>query len=186
MKIPSNWEDKVPKVCYKVTVSFSFVFLKDTWVLRGHPYPLRLLSGGLQDPFKSLWLSRQGCSMWPLGASLLSSGLLCVLFSLMSATKAPCFTSQPQVPGASATVVIYPRSREQSRVQKLAFWEASGETGLLPIWYICWNFLTHILGSRITADGDCSHEVKRYLILGRKTLTNLDSILKSRDVTLPT
>ena len=56
----------------------------------------------------------------------------------------------------------------------------------MPIWYICWNFLTHILGSRITADGDCSHEVKRYLILGRKTLTNLDSILKSRDVTLST
>ena len=41
-------------------------------------------------------------------------------------------------------------------------------------------------GSRITADGDCSHEIKRYLLLGRKAMTNLDSILKSRDVTLPT
>ena len=41
-------------------------------------------------------------------------------------------------------------------------------------------------GSRITADGDCSHEVKRHLLLGRKVMTNLDSILKSRDVTLPT
>ena len=133
MKIPSNWEDKVPKVRYKVTVGFSFVFLRDTWVLGGHPYPLRLLSGGLQDPFKSPCLRRQGCSMWPLGASLLSSGLLCVLFSLLSATKAPCFTSQPQDPGACATVVIYPRSWEPRRVQKSAFWEASGETGLLPI-----------------------------------------------------
>ena len=42
------------------------------------------------------------------------------------------------------------------------------------------------LGSKITADGDCSHEIKRRLLLGRKALTNLDSILKSRDVTLPT
>ena len=42
------------------------------------------------------------------------------------------------------------------------------------------------LGSRITADGDCSHEIKRYLLLGRKAMTNLDSVLKSRDVTLPT
>ena len=41
-------------------------------------------------------------------------------------------------------------------------------------------------GSRITADGDCSHEIKGRLLLGRKTLTNLDSILKSRDITLPT
>ena len=42
------------------------------------------------------------------------------------------------------------------------------------------------LGSKITADGDCSHEIKRYLLLGRKVMTNLDSILKSGDITLPT
>ena len=42
------------------------------------------------------------------------------------------------------------------------------------------------LGSRITADGDCSHEIKRRLLLGRKVMTNLDSIFKSRDITLPT
>ena len=42
------------------------------------------------------------------------------------------------------------------------------------------------LGSKITADGDCSHEVNRYLLLGRKAMTNLDSKLKSRDITLPT
>ena len=41
-------------------------------------------------------------------------------------------------------------------------------------------------GSKITADGDCSHEIKRFLLLGRKVMTNLDSILKSRDITLPT
>ena len=41
-------------------------------------------------------------------------------------------------------------------------------------------------GSKITADGDCSHEIKRRLLLGRKVMTNLDSILKSRDITLPT
>ena len=42
------------------------------------------------------------------------------------------------------------------------------------------------LGSKITADGDCSHEIKRFLLLGRKAMTNQDSILKSRDITLPT
>ena len=42
------------------------------------------------------------------------------------------------------------------------------------------------LGSRITEDGDCSHEIKRHLLLGRKAMTNLESILKSRDITLPT
>ena len=42
------------------------------------------------------------------------------------------------------------------------------------------------LGSKITADGDCSHEIKRHLLLGRKVMANLDSILKSRDITLPT
>ena len=42
------------------------------------------------------------------------------------------------------------------------------------------------LGSKITADGDCSHEIKRHLLLGRKAMTNLDNILKNRDITLPT
>ena len=45
------------------------------------------------------------------------------------------------------------------------------------------NFI--FLGSKITADGDCSHEIKRHLLLGRKAVTNLDSVLKSRDITLP-
>ena len=42
------------------------------------------------------------------------------------------------------------------------------------------------LGSKITVDGDCSHEIRRHLLLGRKAMTNLDSVLKSRDITLPT
>ena len=42
------------------------------------------------------------------------------------------------------------------------------------------------LGSKITADGDCSHEIKRHLLLGRKAMTNLDTVVKSRDITLPT
>ena len=46
------------------------------------------------------------------------------------------------------------------------------------------NFILE--GSKITADGDCSHEIKRHLLLGRKVMTNLDSILKRRDITLPT
>ena len=58
-------------------------------------------------------------------------------------------------------------------------WEMDGETGETVA-----NFI--FLGSKITADGDCSHEIKRRLLLGRKVMTNLDSILKSRDITLPT
>ena len=46
--------------------------------------------------------------------------------------------------------------------------------------------LLFFFGSKITADGDCSHEIKRHLLLGRKVMTNLDSILKRRDITLPT
>ena len=46
------------------------------------------------------------------------------------------------------------------------------------------NFI--FLGSKITADGDCSHEIRRHLLLGRKAMTNLDSVLKSKDITLPT
>ena len=55
-------------------------------------------------------------------------------------------------------------------------WEIDGETVS--------DFIS--LGSKITADGDCSHEIKRRLLLGRKVMTNLDSILKSRDIILPT
>ena len=58
-------------------------------------------------------------------------------------------------------------------------WEIDGETVETVSDFI-------VLGSKITADGDCSHEIKRCLLLGRKAMTNLDSILKSRDITLPT
>ena len=58
-------------------------------------------------------------------------------------------------------------------------WEIDGETAETVSDFI-------FLGSKITADGDCSHEIKRHLLLGRKAMTNLDSILKSRDITLPT
>jgi len=47
-----------------------------------------------------------------------------------------------------------------------------------------WDFL--FLGSKITADGDCSYEIRKWLLLGRKAITNLDSVLKSKDITLPT
>ena len=58
-------------------------------------------------------------------------------------------------------------------------WQIDGETMETVTDFI-------FLGSQITADGDCSHEIKRHLLLGRKTLANLDSILKNRDITLPT
>ena len=58
-------------------------------------------------------------------------------------------------------------------------WQTDGETVETMADFIFW-------GSKITADSDCSHEIKRHLFLGRKAMTNLDSILKSRDITLPT
>ena len=58
-------------------------------------------------------------------------------------------------------------------------WEMDGETVETVSDFNFW-------GSKITADGDCSYEIKRHLLLGRKVMSNLDSILKSRDITLPT
>ena len=62
---------------------------------------------------------------------------------------------------------------------RITSWEIDGETGETVSGFIFW-------GSKITADDDCSHEIKRHLLLGRKVMTNLDSIFKSRDITLPT
>ena len=61
----------------------------------------------------------------------------------------------------------------------ISLWQIDGETMETVKDFI-------FLGSKITADGDCSHEIKRCLLLGRKVMTNLDTILKSRDITLPT
>ena len=62
---------------------------------------------------------------------------------------------------------------------RITSWKIDGETMQTVRDFI-------FVGSKITVDGDCSHEIKRYLLLGRKAMTNLDSILKSRDITLPT
>ena len=61
-------------------------------------------------------------------------------------------------------------------------------SGPITSWQIDGEIVSDFIlgGSKITADGDCSHEVKRHLLLGRKIMTNLDSILRSRDITLPT
>ena len=64
-------------------------------------------------------------------------------------------------------------------------------SGPITSWEIDWETVETVSGfilggSKITADGDCSHEIKRHLLLGRKVMTNLDSILKSRNITLPT
>ena len=61
----------------------------------------------------------------------------------------------------------------------ITLWQIDGETMETVTDFI-------ILGSKITADGECSHEIKRHLLLGRKAMTNIDSILKKRDITLPT
>ena len=63
--------------------------------------------------------------------------------------------------------------------REITSWEIDGETMETVRDFI-------LRGSKITADGDCSHEIKRHLLFGRKVMTDLDSILKSRDITLPT
>ena len=64
-------------------------------------------------------------------------------------------------------------------MRRVDSWEIDGKTVETVSDFIFWGF-------KITADGDCSHEIKRRLLLGRKVMTNLDSIFKSRDITLPT
>ena len=69
-------------------------------------------------------------------------------------------------------------------METVRFW---GNCGNCQILGKMWNLSDFIfLGSKISADGDCSHEIKRHLLLGRIAMTNLDSVLKSRDITLPT
>ena len=68
---------------------------------------------------------------------------------------------------------------QETKIMASTSWQVDGETMETVADFI-------LGGSKITADGDCSHEIKRYLLLGRNTMTTLDSILKSRDITLPT
>ena len=68
---------------------------------------------------------------------------------------------------------------QKTKISPITSWQVNGETMETVTDFI-------FLASKITADGDCSHEIKRCLILGRKAMTNLDCILKSRDITLPT
>jgi len=68
---------------------------------------------------------------------------------------------------------------EDHGIHSITSWQIDGETVEIVADFIFWD-------SKITADGDCSHEIKRYLLLGRKVITNLDSVFKSRDITLST
>ena len=93
-------------------------------------------------------------------------------------------------------------SEEELKTPLMKVQEESGKVGLklniqktkimasgpIPSWEIDGETVSDFIfwGSKITTDGDCSHEIKRCLLLGRKVITNLDSILKSRDITLPT
>ena len=75
--------------------------------------------------------------------------------------------------------MIFKKQRSWHLVPSLTSWQIDGETMETVRDFMFWGF-------KITADGDCSHEIKRRLLHGRKVMTNLDSILNSRDITLPT
>ena len=89
-------------------------------------------------------------------------------------TQSPCPCGRPLLTQTSAG-----DTQTQFWLSPITSWQTDGETVETVT-----NFI--FLGSQITADGDCSHEIKRRLVLGRKVMTNLDSIFKSRDITLPT
>ena len=89
----------------------------------------------------------------------------------------PLFASGGQSIGVSASTSVLQMNTQASG--SITSWQIDGETVETVIDFI-------FVGSKITADGDCSREIKRCLLLGRKAMTNLDSILKSRDITLPT
>ena len=76
-------------------------------------------------------------------------------------------------------ILLYLQKTKTVASSPITSWQIDGETMETLTDFI-------FLGSKITADGECSHEIKRRLLLGRKVMTNLDSILKSRDITLPT
>ena len=78
----------------------------------------------------------------------------------------------------SQQILLLPQKTKIMASGPITSWEIDGETVETVSDFI-------FLGSKITADGDCSHEIKRGLLLGRKVMTNLDSIFKSRDITLP-
>ena len=94
--------------------------------------------------------------------------------SVITARQGPC------LPRRTHTTWLHPRAGEKCRCPRpIMSWETDGETVETVSDFIFWS-------SKITADGDCSHEIKRCLLLGRKVMTNLDSIFKSGDNTLPT
>ena len=91
-----------------------------------------------------------------------------------------CFHCFPiYLPGGNGIIKLNIHKTKIMASGPITSWKIDGETVETVEDFI-------FLGSKITADGDCSHEVKRCLLLGRKAMTNIDSILKSRDITLPT
>ena len=94
--------------------------------------------------------------------------------SVITSWRGPC------LPRRTHTAWLHPRAGEKCRRPgPITSWEINGETVETVSDFI-------LGGSKITADGDCSHEIKRRLLLGRKVMTNLDSVFKSRDIALPT
>ena len=81
--------------------------------------------------------------------------------------------------GENVSLKLYIQKTKITAYGPITSWQIDGETVETVTDFI-------LGGSKITADGDCSHEIKRHFLLGRKVMTNLDSILKSRDITLPT
>ena len=117
----------------------------------------------------------------PVGSLLFSPGSWCTRLccALQESISQPCVSSGSSMVGLTATSSERVYATPRSAVPRAPVPVTDRETVETVSDFT-------FLGSKITADGDCSHEIKRRLLLGRKVTTNLDSILKSRDITLPT
>ena len=116
--------------------------------------------------------------------TVLTMAVLCSVFVHLFATPMNCTlpgsTIQRDSPGKNTEVVCH------SLLQWTIFFSLVMASGPITSWQIDGDTVADfIFGSKITADGDCSYEIKKRVLLGRKVITNLDSILKRRDVTLP-
>ena len=119
---------------------------------------------------------------WPVSLSGLQSELFsisCTGFLCMKRIQLETVPPSPMM----TLVIIYTQSQQISKFAGILSIALHGKQ-MGKQWKQCQTFI--LGGSRITADGDCSHEIKRRLLLGRKVMTNLDNIFKSRDNTLPT
>ena len=171
--VPPGKPKGLVQLAYKTFCYFFFYFLGGIY---GHPAYLTYMQGTSCE--MSGWMKHKLESRLPGKISITSDVQMTPpLWQKVKKTKEPLDESERGDWKSWLKTLIQKTKITVS--SPITSWQIDGET---------METVTHVIlgGSKITADGDCSREIKRHLLLGRKAMTNLDSILKSRDVTLPT